>query len=90
MEESSKMMNMSMEELINLYMAGFGNGMSTAVDAIQKMDNDNHRSIRKLVGKAILALAIEGLAGVALMKYLKEKEKAEEKKEDTYAYGKES
>ncbi len=88
MEESSKMMNVSVEELINLYMAGFGNGMSTAVDAIQKVDNDTHKSIHKLVGKTIIALAIEGLAGVALMKYLKEK--AEEKKEDTYTYGEES
>lgn len=90
MDENSKMMNVSVEELISLYMAGFGNGMSTAVDAIQQVENDTHKSIRKTMLKTFAVVTIGGIMLLGTINYLKQKEKAEEKKEDTYIYGEES
>ncbi len=88
--DENKMVNVPLEDLISLYTAGYGEGMAMAMDAISNFEKDSKKSIHKLVRKAVVVLAVEGVIGVALAKYLKQKRETEEKKEDINIYGEES
>ncbi len=87
--EENKMVNVSLQDLVGLYTAGYGEGLAIAVDMINGVESGSKKNVHKL-GMIMLGACIGVTAAVAGSFYYKFREQTEEKKEDTYVYGEES